>query len=552
VTTTTAPSTPTRDDAPARPNTGRAGIVAVLIASLVLAGLTSNWARRLRTSEADIAAGTATVSSLANMNSFSLALLLGGLRGPLVMFLWTNSENLKNEKNLEDFDTYVEWIRLLQPEFDTVHIFQVWNKAYNISVQMAAVQNKYTTILDALDYAHKVEQQRPNNVSMLYQIGSIYFDKLGGAQEKAFYRDRVRAESKPHLSRQKLSKNDPGWRRLELDPILDANGMILPELLTPRYPKPTTFPAETNGQWVNGAEMQFLEPYQPFPYGVSTLALGFNYARKAALLQAIGGQIHANLSPTVLDSRPALSLKGWSEDEWERARRQEMKALNVADVPTERRDWELPTASIKPDAPISQTARPEIDEAIYSYNLGARLAQDALADYQRHLRTYSLNWGTYQSHMDELTARAPLLSADRDYLKAMVTPAGPERQKLLDAAAAEYKEAVRLNLNVIFRYYTSDEIGRAVLPAGVDRQKAAESVPLGDLVVAYLRGMNLLARQQFDPDAEDRSDFQRYVDRSMLRLRALNVEVIPAGASTQPTTLPATTTAPATAAAAAR
>ena len=100
MTTATAPSTPVRDDAPARPRTGRAGIVAVLIVSIVLAGLTSNLARRMRTSEADIAAGNTTASSLANMNSFSLALLLGGLRGPLVMFLWTNSENLKNEKNL--------------------------------------------------------------------------------------------------------------------------------------------------------------------------------------------------------------------------------------------------------------------------------------------------------------------------------------------------------------------------------------------------------------------------------------------------------------------
>ena len=183
----------------------------------MLAGLTSSWARRLRTGPGDVAAGAASQSSLANMNSFSLALLLGGLRGPLVMFLWTNSENLKNEKNLEDFDTYVEWIRLLQPEFDTVHIFQVWNKAYNISVQMAAVENKYITILDALDYAQRVEDSRPNNVSMIYQIGSIFYDKLGGSQEKDYYRKRVREESKLHKRKQSLARTDPGWRPLTMD-----------------------------------------------------------------------------------------------------------------------------------------------------------------------------------------------------------------------------------------------------------------------------------------------------------------------------------------------
>ena len=296
------------DGAAVRRGPGRTGIVIVMIVSIVLAGLTSSWARRLRTGPNDVAAGTSSQSSLANMNSFSLALLLGGLRGPLVMVLWTNSENLKNEKNLEDFDTYVEWIRLLQPEFDTVHIFQVWNKAYNISVQMAAVGNKYITILDALDYAQRVEDSRPNNVSMIYQIGSIYYDKLGNSQEKEYYRNRVREESKPHAAKQKLAQNDPGWRRLELDPVLDAKGMLLPETLKPRYAKPTTLPAAANGEWVNGAELQFLEPYQPFPYGVSTMAFGYNYHKQAQVLQAIGRQLHANLSETVVDSRPGLAL----------------------------------------------------------------------------------------------------------------------------------------------------------------------------------------------------------------------------------------------------
>src|SRR3954468_12663058 len=160
----------------------------VMLVALLLAGVARNWAQGLRTNPNEIISGDAGQSSLANMNSFSLALLLGGLRGPLVMFLWTSSENLKNEKNLEDFDTYVEWIRLLQPEFDTVHIFQVWNKAYNVSVQMASWANKYTTILDAIEYAQRVLQSRPDNINMVYNIASIYFDKLGNAAEKDYYK----------------------------------------------------------------------------------------------------------------------------------------------------------------------------------------------------------------------------------------------------------------------------------------------------------------------------------------------------------------------------
>ena len=44
----------------------------------------------------------------------------------------------------------------------------------------------------------RVEEQRPNNISMLYQIGSIYGDKLGGAAENSYYKRRVREETRPH------------------------------------------------------------------------------------------------------------------------------------------------------------------------------------------------------------------------------------------------------------------------------------------------------------------------------------------------------------------
>src|SRR5262245_43643484 len=175
-------------------NRNRLPIVAVLLVSLVASGLARQWA----TVQRSRGVGAAHVSSsakLGQMNSYALALLLGGLRGPLVMFLWPSAETQKQEKNLEDFDTKIEWIRLLQAEFDTVHIFQIWNKAYNISVQMSNLGNKYRTILDALEYAHNVDTERPNNINILTAIGGIYFDKLAGSAERWYYRERVRDES---------------------------------------------------------------------------------------------------------------------------------------------------------------------------------------------------------------------------------------------------------------------------------------------------------------------------------------------------------------------
>ena len=108
---------------------GRKAVVAVMVASLVGAGLVRFTAMQYRAKTAPPGEQAEATGSerLSAMPSYATALLLGGLRGPLVMMLWTSSESQKAEKKLQDFDTKVEWIRLLQPEFDSVHIFQVWN-----------------------------------------------------------------------------------------------------------------------------------------------------------------------------------------------------------------------------------------------------------------------------------------------------------------------------------------------------------------------------------------------------------------------------------------
>src|SRR5439155_8747303 len=246
--------------------------------------------------------------------------------------------------------------------------------------------------------------------------------------EKNYYKARVREESLPHPSRQKLNRNEPGWRRLELDPVLDAQGYILPQLLTPKYPRPANLPA--NSEWNDGSELQYLKQYQPFPYGVGTFGFAWNYHKQAQVLQDDAKLHHANLSELVVDSRPALALKGWSEEEWELGRRMELKAFNVA-LPEERGQLELPTAGIAIDAPFSD--RKVIDQAIFCYNLAARLSHDSIGEYVRHLRNFATNLNTYQSHMDSMRAQAPMLEGDRDYLKAMLA-GGAERQALLKNA----------------------------------------------------------------------------------------------------------------------
>ncbi|MEM6315772.1 MAG: hypothetical protein AAF743_16915, partial [Planctomycetota bacterium] len=164
-------------------------LIAVLIGALLGSGLVRGWVNHRR---ADVAA----TDTLARLDSFALGLLLGGFRGPLVMVLWNSTESQKTSRDLADFNTQLELIRLLQPQFDSVHIYQVWNKAYNQSAQVASLPTKYAIILDAIDYAQSVDAERRPDIDIKEAIGQIYFQKLGIANEAPYYDQRLRTETR--------------------------------------------------------------------------------------------------------------------------------------------------------------------------------------------------------------------------------------------------------------------------------------------------------------------------------------------------------------------
>src|SRR5215212_11931304 len=154
---------------------------------------------------------------LAGMDTFALGLILGGLRGPLVMFLWTSIESQKIEKNLENIDTKIELVRMLQPQFMSVHIFQMWNKAYNLSVQVASMGNKYSMILSAIDYGKSVDAEQRDNLNILVALGETYFQKLGSSAEKAYYIQRVRQDTLPQPAARRNLRKDVTWQRTQHD-----------------------------------------------------------------------------------------------------------------------------------------------------------------------------------------------------------------------------------------------------------------------------------------------------------------------------------------------
>ncbi len=510
-------------------------------------------------------------SRIANLDSFSLALLLGGLRGPLVMFLWTSSESQKSDRDLESFDTKVEMIRLLQPEFVTVHLFQIWNKIYNVSAQLASLSNKYSAILDGINYAEETLEVLPDDINIVSAIGGAYADKLGNSQEKVYYRGRVRNETLPvyrirfpaaRLDEFKKAMTDAGVdpaivritdgkdgietalvnklpgdrllalfkhddvksealprqsirigtrvRRTELDTLLDVNGNILPEYLKPTHVVP---PGVVDN---DGSELQWLKPFQPFPYGISPIAMGYNYQKRAQYLQRVGLQKHVQMSTLVIDHEPSLTLKAWADEEWDRARRLEQRGLPpVANV--EQLTRELWTSTIAPDAKIID--RRAIDEAIFSYERAARVNAAATGEIQDHIEHFPSNIQSFNSHLDAARAAEHMMKADGAYLQAIVETNPEIRKSLLATAKSEYQESSKWYHILILRYYIDPRDALAIKFSRNDideKMTLAQLTEILDRARAYLRIK--YKNPNMNPTVQDLQEYDEEIHRTDDRL----------------------------------
>jgi hypothetical protein len=607
-----------------RPRRRRRGIVLALAAGLVVAGLARPWAAHLQAKAymagpyADASGGgdaaAAVATTLGNADSYFLVLMLGGLRGPLAMYLWSSSENQKNERDLEDFNTKVNLIRLIQPEFDSVHIFQVWNKAYNASVQIASLPDRYATILDAAEYGKQVARSRPNNVNILLTLNQVFQQKLGlTVGDNVYYRRQVRQDTK---WRPPEPPRAGGAMAQRLESMLDPQGKLLPALLgeDPKTGQPmrgivpapadlqarayfpvrradefraaaaaagvtlppvTAAPGErettvalpaaharalaaaysppdvayVHPDWNDGSEMQYLREYAPFPYGLSPLAIGFSYGKRAQVLINRTKQKPAQYSDSVVDSRPGVELRDWAKEERDRALAAEGRLFGKPSGDRRFKEW-LAAAKLVPEGPVEldysavakvylddpsaaaparsrdlryddaivekfgqqlatarvpgpvPTAGPDLDEALYSYRLAARLVRDARAEFVRHLNHPGegiRRLSDFSSPIDELSADQLVAEADYAFLLALAPDASREKQRfaaedwatfkdlvpagqtviprdaLLKRAAAKYQESVVWLHYINLRYYFPGEITQLTLPPALPANPVARA-----------------------------------------------------------------------------
>jgi len=454
--------------------------------------------------------------------------LLGGLRGPLVMFLWSSSESQKIDRNLEDLDTKVEWIRLLQPEFDSVHIYQIWNKAYNVSAMMASPANKFSVIMEALDYAHNVDAERPGDVNILAATSNVYSGKLGSPNlaEFAFYSRQFRAESLTPANREKFY-----GRVMRLDkwkPLLTDANMIRPDLIEPNHPRPADLPS--NAEWNDGSELQYLAAFAPFPYGLSPTAMSYNYAKRAQVAMTAEGQQPLQMSEMVVDSRPGIQLKEWMEDDSQMGREQESAAFGIPSV-----GGKVDTIAdkVKPsDTPRDRTA---LKAAIYYFDSAVRISRRGLEEYRRHLSKpeYAMRTTIYRSHIADLNAAEAMYQADRDYLAACLLADRSAKNALLLEASESYSRAMLVYEHTVLDYFMEDE---GLFPAGLNaphvfprniRNKNDVAKLSDDLVSsAYDKATSIVTRLPLGAQTyrDERQQYGRQIRRCRIRMNLIHEE----------------------------
>jgi len=134
------------------------------------------------------------VLELSDLPTEAVTLILGGFRGPYVVYLWIKVEEEKQKKvHFDLIDRYTK-IAALQSDYPEMWVFHAWNLAWNVSVQWQSLERKYQWIRRGIEFLREGYRKNPHSAQIVAEMARIYSDKLGRSQEAFYYRKRVQEE----------------------------------------------------------------------------------------------------------------------------------------------------------------------------------------------------------------------------------------------------------------------------------------------------------------------------------------------------------------------
>jgi len=130
--------------------------------------------------------------------SISLATL--GMRGVAANLLWGQAIHYKKTENWDAFKATLNQIIKLQPNFESVWVYQAWNLTYNVSVEFDDYRHRYHWVKKGIDYLIDGTKYNTESPSMLHDVGWFFQHKIGRADEKKQYRRLFRDDKDFHDS----------------------------------------------------------------------------------------------------------------------------------------------------------------------------------------------------------------------------------------------------------------------------------------------------------------------------------------------------------------
>jgi hypothetical protein len=117
-----------------------------------------------------------------------IRLTLTGSRGLATTLMWRDAIKKQEHHEWNKLERRVYEITKLQPHFTTPWLFQSWNLAYNVSVELDEPRDKYFYIARGIDLLADGERLNRDNPDMRFWIGFYYQNKFGVSDEAATLR----------------------------------------------------------------------------------------------------------------------------------------------------------------------------------------------------------------------------------------------------------------------------------------------------------------------------------------------------------------------------
>ena len=109
-----------------------------------------------------------------------LTLAPGGLRAPIVAFLWIRVEELKEKGRFHEMRDLSDWICRFMPRYPGVWGYHAWNMAWNVSVMAHQKDERWRWVESGINLLRdRAIPLNPKSLPLYKELGWVFLSKLG-------------------------------------------------------------------------------------------------------------------------------------------------------------------------------------------------------------------------------------------------------------------------------------------------------------------------------------------------------------------------------------